>query len=309
MKEGCENTGERVAAIDIGSNAIRLVLANKKESGEFKKCKKWRVPLRLGAEAFSIGSFSKTTSKKFLDVFEEFNDILSEYQIEQTIAHATSAFRDSSNSVDLIRSVKKNFGIHIKVIDGAKEAELIYQAVSKRYIDNNHPILVADLGGGSLELIYGEQGRLKACKSFQMGTVRLLGERNRELALKQLSESIEEWLHAEVDDFEHLGLIGTGGNLRRMGKLCKKVYELDKSEVVELSQLNAIQNVLSDMSISERVRVFGMTPDRAEVVTPAIEIIKLLLDISAKNSIRVPKVGLVDGMLMSIQSNKMTFSR
>ncbi|RYZ74111.1 MAG: hypothetical protein EOP05_09490, partial [Proteobacteria bacterium] len=218
---------EALAAIDIGSNAIRLVIGSMDEFGDIKIVKKVREPVRLGKDVFGGGEISSKTRDKALDAFLKFRGLIKEHDVHFTKAVATSALREAKGRDEFVSQVKKSSGIEIDVIDGIEEGRLIYSAVSQRMNLNDKVVLLIDIGGGSVELTIADHGVRKATQTFKMGTVRLLQFlETRGLKEKHLSDVIRE--HAgPVKDFLathlkglHLDLaIGTGGNFETLGKL------------------------------------------------------------------------------------------
>lgn len=291
-----------IAAIDLGSNALRATIA-RKTKGQVEILKNFREPLRLGEDVFSTGVISE---EKFLRTEEAFIRLLHlfvEYNVTEVSACATSAMRDSKNGKILANSILDTTGIKIKTIDGHEEARLIFEAVKDQVNIGNRPALIMDIGGGSTELIILKNKKIIGIKSFKVGTVRLLQYKNEaELEIK---------IETQIEDMitfikSHLGkrrpevLIGTGGNLRRIGKIRKTILGKETSQMALFSEINHMEEAIISMSYVERIRRLELEENRADVILPAIMLTHHLMKILKMNRINLPKVGLKEGIILSM---------
>lgn len=285
---------KKIAAIDIGSNAVRLAVAQH-EGHKLTITKKVRVPLRLGAEAFERGEFSTHTIQQAAHVFEELRTIIDHEHVEQFQAIATSAFRDCVNSKDLAVMVKRRSGINIEAIDGGLEANLVREAIQMKVDLEDKNTLLMDIGGGSMELSLMNRGVLSAAKSFDVGTVRLLKSDSDLLAMK--SPAIISFIKENQGKNDYSRLIGTGGNFRAMLKLKKKITKLSKVEFVTPSELNDLYKIMTLTPFLKRIKKYDLRQDRADVIVPAMELTLLVAKQVGIKRIYAPNVGLIHGIL------------
>lgn len=315
MLEGVFNVRmESLAAIDIGSNAIRLVIGTMDEYGDIKIVKKVREPVRLGKDVFGGGEISSKTREKALEAFLKFKSLIKEHDVHFTKAVATSALREAKGRDEFVHQVKKASGIEIEVIDGIEEGRLIYSAVSQRMNLNDKVVLLIDIGGGSVELTIADHGIRKATQTFKMGTVRLLqfletrGLKEKHLpdVIREHAAPIREFLNANLKGL-HLDLaIGTGGNFETLGKL--RVALLHKNSIFSMTQkeLGELVTHLETMSVKERIQFLRLRPDRADVVVPAARVTQMVMDLAKVELLSIPYVGLRDGILADLGSRVMT---
>ena len=289
-----------IAALDIGSNAVRFSVAKKKKSS-YKLLHRMRIPLRFGADVFSTGFIDGSTVENAIHIFKLLKEYKASHQIETFRATATSAFRDAKNAQEVIKRIHEKSGIHIEVIDGQEEAKMIFNAVkSQLKLENNRALLI-DIGGGSLELTYYNGRKISATKSFDIGTVRLL---NKPRILSGMKKDIREFLKKNVPDQDEFLIIGTGGNLRRLGKLRRKIFNKTNSAKVKTKEISEIEGIIKELSIEERMKQLDMRKDRAEVISPAIDILKACLENLKAEEMLLPNVGLIDGIFTSLISNR-----
>jgi len=296
---------ERLAAVDIGSNAIRLVIGQIDDHGDISVLKKFREPVRLGQDVFSTGEISAKTLEKALAAFVRFRNRLKEGQIKYVKAVATSALREAKNRDQFISDVKKASGISIDVIDGIEEGRLIYSAVAHRVNLNDKVALLIDIGGGSVELTIVDHGVRKATQTFKMGTVRLLqlvAQRGlKENALRALIEELmgppREFLAKQIDKLHIDVAVGTGGNFETLGKL--RVALLHKNSIFSMSssEVGELAAHLETMTLKERIQFLRLRPDRADVVIPAAHLTRALMEAAQTEVLLIPYVGLRDGIL------------
>lgn len=293
-------TLKRIAAIDIGSNAMRAAFATFTDDGHLKVFKNYRYPIRLGEDVFSRGKLTKNRIKITESAFNELLLKLSKHKITEVHAVATSALRDAENSKVLIDQIKKQTGIEIKIINGKKEAELIKKAVESVIPLHNKIALLIDIGGGSTEITLTKNGKVQASKSYQYGTVRLLKsirtnqiEKDIEIFSKKVKSYLAKYLHGSEINM----CIGTGGNLRRMGKLRSHIFKKPTNRVT-MVELNSMYSEVVNLPVTARVQKFSMREDRADVIVPAMAMIEQILLDNDIYEILLPKIGLKEGVLL-----------
>jgi exopolyphosphatase/guanosine-5'-triphosphate,3'-diphosphate pyrophosphatase len=290
---------KKFAAIDIGSNAVRLLISNivivKDEEPKFKKSALIRVPIRLGADAFISGTISEENSFRMIDAMKAFKLLMKVHGVETYKACATSAMRDSSNGAILIERIKKESDISIEIIDGKKEAEIIASTDLSELIEGHKSYLYVDVGGGSTEFTVFSKQKLVASKSFKMGTVRLL---NKEVDKKDTWKEIRKWIETHTENLKKIVLIGSGGNINKIFKMSGQKVDKPLSYIY----MNAHYQFLKKMSYNERISELGLNPDRADVIIPAAKIYLSAMKWSGAKKIYVPKIGLSDGIIKSLYS-------
>lgn len=286
----------KIAAIDIGSNAARLlineVIETKKGPAQYVKLNLLRIPLRLGMDVFSYGEIREERKAMLLDCMNIFASMMRMYEIDHYRACATSAMRDAKNGQELIETVKKNSGISIEIISGDEEASLIYENHIAETLDKNFGYLYIDVGGGSTELMYFEAGKLKYKKSFNIGTIRLLNGLVEEKQWKEMKEEIKTKI---VSKKTLLG-IGSGGNINKIFSLSRTKDSNPLSRVT----LRNYHKELSPLSAEERMRKYNLREDRADVIVPALEIFNKVMSWSGITKIYVPKISVADGLIHNI---------
>ncbi len=294
---------KKIAAIDIGSNAVRLAIAEC-EGSKLTITKKLRAPLRLGTEAFDKGLFSQRTIKDAVKIFEEFAHEIEHDHVKSIKTVATSAFRDTKNSEELAKAVKKKCGLDIEAIDGSLEATLVRQAINTKLDLDGKNALMMDIGGGSMELSILHKGVLQGAKSFDVGTVRLL-QQGPEL-LKNREAEIEKFIREFAGKLDLTRMIGTGGNFRAMLKLKKKIAKLNKVDFVTQNELRDLHTILEHTSYLKRIKKYDMRPDRADVIMPAMELVLLVGKMVPFKRIYAPNVGLIHGVLIDLCQSKIS---
>ena len=280
------------AVIDVGSNAARLLFANAYgdiDNISVEKATLIRIPLRLGKDVFSIGKISKEKEKNFIKTMRAYKLLTEVYKPAAFRACATAAMREATNSEEIANKIRKTIGIDIEVISGAEEASIIRN--TNRIVFNNPDRLTIfiDVGGGSTEISAQKDGELIKLKSFQIGTIRLL---NNEFD-KNIWNEIDEWLEEFRSDFDNMNVVGSGGNINKINKL----FGEKDSIFLDINHIKDSYNLLSKMTIEQRMNQFGMREDRADVIVPAAEIYLKLMHIIEAKHIAVPKIGLADGMV------------
>jgi len=291
---------KKYAAIDIGSNAVRLLICNvieeKGKEPKFKKSSLVRVPIRLGQDSFTTGVISEENIAKMKDTMNAFRLLMKSNEVVKYMACATSALREASNGVELVKEIKVASEIDIEIIDGKKEAAIIATTDLKTFIDQNSNYLYVDVGGGSTELTIFSNGRIINSKSFKVGTVRLLNNTDDEII--KWGE-IKDWIQKNTKNFYKTIMIGSGGNINKIHRLSGKTEDKPLSYIF----LNAQYHFFNAMSYSERVTEIGLNPDRADVIIPALKIYLKAMKWAGAKKMYVPKIGLSDGMVKTLYYN------
>ncbi|MGZ3721560.1 MAG: Ppx/GppA phosphatase family protein [Bdellovibrionales bacterium] len=304
----------RLASIDIGSNAIRLFIGEKSRSGRVRILEDARASVRLGKDAFSAGYIRPVTAHEFEDAMLQFRDICDELNVHRIRAVGTSALRDSSNTRKVLASLKLKTGIDVRVIDGEKEAGLLHKAVNRAVDLKNKTALLIDMGGGSLEVVLSRRGNIVAKKTLPLGTVRLLSK----VPAKPRYEDIAHWVRTPLYRLrlDLLGkqqkpadiMVGTGGNLRAIGKLCNRLGLSRSRSKFQRAHLEILVLKLFQMNLSQRIKRFQLRKDRADVILPAAVVTLEMMRIFEINEITVPNVGLKNGLFWE-QMDRVRFSK
>ena len=288
----------RLAAIDIGSNAARLlivdVITDKYGNPIFNKLNLVRVPLRLGFDVFDKKEISKEKRGMILQTMKAYTHLINAYGVTNTIACATSAMRDASNSNDIIRKVKMETGLNIEVITGDFEASLIYENHVAETMDTDHSYLYIDVGGGSTELTFFAEGKLIFKQSFNIGTIRILKDMVNDAKCNELKDFIK----IKTKGFKKIVAIGTGGNINKVFSLSKK----KDGKPLSIELLKDYYKEISSFSLEDRINVYKLRPDRADVIVPALQIYINIMRWSDSEEIYVPKIGLADGLIQHLYS-------
>ena len=283
----------KLAAIDIGSNAARLLITEVMDSPngntEFIKLNLVRVPLRLGFDVFERGEISKPKVKKVVETIKAYRHLLNIYEVKHVIAAATSAMRDAKNSEDILRRVKLETDIDIEIISGDKEASLIYENHVAENMDKDHSYLYIDVGGGSTELTFFAEGKLIFKESFNIGTIRLLKNQVEESKWQE----IKDYVKLATKDYKKVIAIGSGGNINKVFSLSKR----KEGKPLSLDSLRDFHKELSSFALPERMRQYKLREDRADVIVPALQIYINVMRWADAEEIFVPKIGLADGLI------------
>lgn len=281
----------KLASIDIGSNAIRLLIVNvfeEEESVSFKKLEFLRFPLRLGRDVFTHKKISKPTLEKYTLLMQTFKNLIDLYEVKTYRAVATSAMREAKNGKEVVNHILKQTGIKIEIISGNSEAEILQTAIIP-YLENEFYLHI-DVGGGSTELNIFEGNSFSAGKSFKIGSVRKLKPKDR----KDTFSKMEDWLQASIlHKVKNITSIGTGGNINKLYKIANK----GKNIYLPVAELKALKAYVNAFSLKERKSFLKMNPDRADVIIPASSIYIKMMDIVKSDRIMVPQVGLKDGLI------------
>jgi exopolyphosphatase/guanosine-5'-triphosphate,3'-diphosphate pyrophosphatase len=294
-----------ITAIDVGSNAMRMVVGRIVYDGKVEVIENLRLPVRLGQDAFTTGILSEDTAQQALDAFARFRRIADDHKVEKVRAIATSAMREMTNGDLLIDRIARTTNITIEIISGEEEARLIHLAVAQAVNLKNKHALVIDIGGGSVEVTLSQNGNIISTESYNMGTVRLLeklsGEKNSAMPFHKLVREYAEAARHRID--REIGskkidiCVGTGGNVEEMGNLRQKLFKRDSDHVITLEELDKLVGTLSRMTVEERMRKLKLNPDRADVILPASIVLQMIAHEAKIKEVTIPNVGLKDGVL------------
>tara|TARA_A100001015_G_scaffold144675_1_gene160510 strand:- start:1745 stop:2641 length:897 start_codon:yes stop_codon:yes gene_type:complete len=286
---------KKIAAIDIGSNAVRMLICYVIQSGEeyiFQKNSYLRLPLRLGEDSFRNGIISEDKIKTLIDALLSFKYIMKVHKVNEYQIYATSALRESINSSSVILKVKKATGLNINLITGLREAKIITMGNQISKLDYNKTYIHVDVGGGSTEYSIIKKGANKKSMSFKFGTVRLLNN----IDFFHTKSDINSWLTSNIDFKDKIKLFATGGNIN-------KIQSMSGTKIGKPISYISIKDLLNKMlecDFKERMIKFNLNPDRADVIIPALEIFILTMESLEANKMFIPKTGLVDGMIKEI---------
>lgn len=291
---------KKYAAIDVGSNAMRLLVANIiEENGKethFTKSALVRVPIRLGQDAFTVGEITVENIDRMVDAMKAFKLLMKVHKVEKYMACATSAMREAYNGKEVVEIIKEKADIKIEIIDGKKEAAIIASTDLHYLLKTDDTYLYVDVGGGSTEFSLFSDGKMIISKSFKVGTVRLINNMVGEIVWQE----IEKWVKHNTHEFEKVNLIGSGGNINKLFKMSGKQNEKPLSYIY----LNAQYTYLNTLSYEQRISDLGLNPDRADVIVPAIMIYLNAMKWSGARNIFVPKIGLADGIVKAMYYGK-----
>ena len=291
---------KKYAAIDIGSNAMRLLVVNIVEQEgketQFNKSALVRVPIRLGQDAFTVGEISKENSDRMVDAMKAFNLLMKVHKVEAYKAFATSAMREAYNGKEVVALIKKKADIKIEIIDGKKEAAIIASTDLHHLLKTDKTYLFVDVGGGSTEFTLFSDGKIVNSRSFKVGTVRLLNE----MVCEVVWQEIEKWIKTNTADFDEISLIGSGGNINKLFKMSGKMQDKPLSYLY----INSQYAFLNSLTYNQRISELGLNPDRADVIIPAVRIYLNAMKWSGSRNIYVPRIGLSDGIVKAMYFGK-----
>lgn len=283
----------RIAAIDIGSNAARLLINEvaepKKGKVEFTKLNLLRIPLRLGMDVFIKGEIGPDREKMMLDSMSIFSKLMSIYKVEHYKACATSAMRDAKNGPEIIKKIKKTTGIDIDIISGDQEAALVFENHIADSLDKTSDYLYIDVGGGSTELTFYENGEMAYQKSFNIGTIRLLNHLITDDDWKVMKAEIRKNINSQ----KPIVAIGSGGNIN-------KIFSMSKTKdgkPMSATYLKKYFKEMNELSVAQRMSKYGLREDRADVLVPALQIFNNIMNWSDIDKIFVPKISVADGLI------------
>jgi len=299
----------RVCAIDIGSNAIRMMIADVSPQQEhFHIVKKYRAAVRLGHDAFTLKSFTPQTIELALEAFRRFAKTNRDLQVKEVRAVATSACRESRNSQVLVDRVYTESGIKIEIIDGLEEGRLIHQAVQHELELKNKTSMLIDIGGGSVEVTFSQGDQILSSKSFPMGTVRVLEnlqkrnltEAHMNILIGEFLPELTKHIHRTTEETAPDFAVGTGGNIECLGQLKEQLLKRSPSTFLTLAELSQIIDILKSTRLKDRIEKLRLRPDRADVIIPASTLVQTIMRQAETEKILIPKVGLRDGLIWAM---------
>lgn len=284
-----------LAAIDIGSNAARLLISEVIKNGkeiEFNRLNIVRIPLQLGFDVFEKGFIGSRKKRMLIDTIKSYKQLMKVYEVEHYMACATSAMRDAQNSKEIIKEIEAETSIEIEIISGELEAEIIYENHIAELLDKDHSYLYMDVGGGSTELTLYHNNELVLQKSINIGTVRLLTDKVKEDVWEELKETCKDI----AKKYDHITGIGSGGNIN-------KIFSLLRSKDEKYLQVEAVKEMHKEMqqlNIDQRMKKYNIKKDRAEVILPALLIYTNIFKWCNVDQVLVPKIGLADGLIQHL---------
>jgi len=291
---------EKYGAVDIGSNAIRLLIATVVEpagkDAQFKKTSLVRVPIRLGADVFLEGEISEKNASRMIDAMIAFKLLMKTHNITRFRACATSAMREASNGQEIADRIENETGLKINIIDGNDEAAMIASTDLKSLIENDKTFLYVDVGGGSTEFTVFSDGKTVASKSFKLGTVRLIND----MVEDNMWEQVEMWIKETTKPYTKISMIGSGGNINSIYKNSGKKI----GQPLSYFYLSSYYELIKGYSFEERITELNMNADRADVIVPATRIYLSAMKWSKSKNVFVPKIGLSDGIVKSLYNEK-----
>lgn len=286
----------KLAAIDIGSNAARLLISeaspNSQGRMDFTKVNLVRVPLRLGIDVFSTGIISPKRAEHLISTIKAYKLLLEVYEVKYLKACATSAMRDAGNSAAILDNVKRETGIDIKIISGQEEASFLYESHIAENLDKSRSYMYIDVGGGSTEVTIFSKNTLVHKTSFNIGTIRLLQHQVTDAQWQNMKETIKQQLKNEGP----VTAIGSGGNINKIFSLSKR----KEGKPLTLDVLKDYYKEFSSFSVEERIHLYNLREDRADVIVPALQIYVNIMRWANAEEIFVPKIGLADGLIQSL---------
>jgi exopolyphosphatase/guanosine-5'-triphosphate,3'-diphosphate pyrophosphatase len=291
----------RFAAIDIGSNAVRLLLSGVFEDGDsptFRKMSLIRMPIRLGDDAFTQKHISENKVTQLLKTMVGFNHLIDSFQPLNYMACATSAMREAENGPQIREQILNESGIDVEIINGKKEAQIIFENKSSDMFGGNNAYLYVDIGGGSTEITLFSQGLNITSGSFNIGTIRLL----EGLVTKAYWKQMKEWLKNCTAPFSSIAAIGSGGNINKVFRLANSKIGKPLSD----NKMMKVRRFLKYFTVEQRIRELGLRPDRADVIIPALDIYLKIMKWSGIRKIYVPQIGLADGIVRILYKNYKT---
>jgi exopolyphosphatase/guanosine-5'-triphosphate,3'-diphosphate pyrophosphatase len=286
----------KLAAIDIGSNAARLLISeaspNSQGRMDFTKVNFLRVPLRLGIDVFTDGIITKKRADHLLKTIQAYKLLLEVYEVKHLKACATSAMRDASNSADILEQVKAWTGIDIQIISGQEEASFLFESHVAENLDKSRSYMYVDVGGGSTEVTIFSNNRLAYKESFNIGTIRLLQKQVTDEQWQYMKETIKQ----QIKGLNAVTVIGSGGNINKVFSLSKR----KEGKPLTLEVLKDYYKEFSSFTVEERIHLYNLREDRADVIVPALQIYVNIMRWADATEIYVPKIGLADGLIQSL---------
>ncbi len=303
-----------LCALDVGSNAMRLAIGFLGHDRKLHIVEDFREPIRLGQDVFTRGSISRENTQRTIETFQRFKEIIRQHQVVKTRAVATSAVREAKNRDVFIKKIFQATGIELKPITPEEETLLVYLAVSKKIPLEGKTSMLVDIGGGSVEVTLARDGKILASESFQMGAVRLLQVLEQsKYGEKKFNRMVQEYLEAARNRFNQKltgqkvdVCVGTGGNLDTLLYLKERLLRVKEPSYVTRVELDSLLGRLRKLTYDERVTRFGLRPDRADVILPAITVLQKIMEVGRINRIHIPNVGVKEGLLIDMVSELLT---
>lgn len=291
----------RLAAIDIGSNGARLLIKNFRTaqdgSQQISRVMYMRVPLRLGSDVFTLGKISKERAVMMKHMLKAFRQLMKLNQVDDYRACATSAMRDAENGKKVLKKLHEDTGIGLEIINGREEARLLCNNIVENIESAKGNYAYIDVGGGSTEISLLHDGVLTHSHSYNIGTLRMLGGMVSKDAMRQMRDDLSRF----AKDMPGMRIIGSGGNINKLFKLCNS----DKAtRIVPVSEIKAVYNKLKALSVDERIEQYGLKADRADVIIPASEIFMTAAEALGCDSIQVPNISLADSIIDGLYRTK-----
>ncbi len=291
---------KKYAAIDVGSNAIRLLIMNviqqKNKEPLFTKSAMVRSPIRLGSDSFVLGEISNKKKKRMIDSIKAFKLLMKVHEVDRYLAYATSALREANNGMQITAEIHKKTGVNIEIIDGQREAEVIASTELYTVVKPDQNYLFIDVGGGSTELTVYSQGQIVVSKSFKIGTVRLL----KKMVDKSVWSSYKRWIVKHTSAYEQISVLGSGGTINSLFKLSGN----SAGDPLSYDFIKEKYKIFQSMSPKQMMVDFSFNADRADVIEKATKIYLEGMRHSNSSQIHVPKVGLADGMVKLLYREK-----
>ncbi len=292
---------DKFAAIDIGSNGVRMLISNvittRSSKVFFQKNSLVRVPIRLGEDSFTSGNISDINLKRLIKAINAFKLIMKVHNVSFYKAYATSALRDASNSKHVVNKVLKKCNINIEIIDGIKEAKIISKSSVSNIIKPDIIFLSIDVGGGSTEFSFIKNGKTISSKSFKLGTIRLLKGK----VTDQIWDEAKTWILKNIKNYNKITLLGSGGNINKIFSLSNTKEGKPMSRII----FNKIFKQLETINYYDRMVKYSLNPDRADVILPASKIFLKAFEWTSASKIYVPRLGLSDGIIKDIYEDLM----
>ena len=296
-----------IAAIDVGSNAIRLAIASVNPTGEYQMLYVGREAVRLGQDVFTKGVISGQTTDRMLQTFTDFKQKIKEQAVTHVKAIGTSALREASNRETVLKAVARATGIEISIIGGEEEARLIHQAVKQTVNLKGKVALLVDIGGGSVEVVLADDTTVLCTESYSMGSVRLLkildekaGEERFHQLVTEYVDATQRRLAQEIGNQKIDVCVGTGGSIESLGELRKELFAKNSAQKITGEELKALVKKLRTMTFEERIQQLRLRPDRADVIVPAAIVLQKIVQQAGVEEVIIPGIGLKDGLLLEI---------
>jgi exopolyphosphatase/guanosine-5'-triphosphate,3'-diphosphate pyrophosphatase len=281
----------KIGVIDVGTNAAKLKICDVTNS-EIRTLYQARIPLRLGDDVFDNEYISERKKTQLIHTIQAFHSTCLAFEVENIRAVATSAMRIAKNAKEIVEEIKSSINIDLEVISGDEEARLIQEGFSLLDFDKSKPFLIIDVGGGSTEISIFKNGQKSSSKSFELGAIRLLRNKENETIWQELID----WLNEFIKNSNDLLVFGTGGNINKV----QKILSTKNEETISVEKIIELHQKMLPLSFEERMSTFDLKADRADVIVPAMEIFIFILKNLQVNSISIPKIGLSDGVIVDL---------